>query len=637
MIKNLHLRDEYFITKSFLFVMIAFLLIPDYLSQLHTGLDPSWVYGINSFTTMGYKYGSDIVFTYGPLGFLTGVIDVGKNIFIYTIFWSILYLYTLFLIGRFLLNKNNSVSNVALCSLIFFVVYMRFQFGSEQYLIMVFMLTLSSAYFEKTNKYFYMVNCVLVVVFFYIKFSLAINVLSAVLTFQAINIFTKRIDNKYLLICTGLIPVLFIVSFLTYNPSISGLVLYVRGAIEISSGYNVAMSLFPKLYDFALAIIVAYLWLLLFILLFKIDENKFWYLLLFSGPLFFSFKHGFVRADGHIAIFFAMSLTYLFIIILNIDANVLIKNRGSIQKKLSKILVLLLILPTFSSYSPITKIPVLYENKFNSLLNFNQRLNNPFVGDEITFSQEFLDKIGDKSVTIFPWDILYAEYNNLNYKPLPCIQAYSAYTPYLDKLNAEFLSGTESPEYIIFSNKTIDGRFSLIEVPQTWEAIYRNYSAIDFENGYFLLERSLRDRAAYSNVELANFKTSKNETITIPQSDKLIVAKIDMELSLIGKVMKFLFQVPAVYMNMTFDHGQTVRGRIIPEVLSEGVILNSYPYFQYDINLPLMLNKGATFDRVAGFSFEGKRAMPLYKKNVTISFIEVEMKGDTINEHEAHN
>lgn len=61
----------------------------------------------------------------------------------------------------------------------------------------------------------------------------------------------------------------------------------------------------------------------------------------------------------------------------------------------------------------------------------------------------FVSEIGDSSVTIYPWEISYCISNELNYIPMYGVQAYSTYTPYLDKETAENLE-KDLPEYIVF-------------------------------------------------------------------------------------------------------------------------------------------------------------------------------------------
>ena len=53
--------------------------MPIYFAKISSGLDPSWIYAINVAGPMGLKFGEDVFFTYGPLGFLCSCAAVGGN------------------------------------------------------------------------------------------------------------------------------------------------------------------------------------------------------------------------------------------------------------------------------------------------------------------------------------------------------------------------------------------------------------------------------------------------------------------------------------------------------------------------------------------------------------------------------
>src|SRR5271167_4664359 len=48
----------------------ALLLLPDYYLVVLPGMDPSWGFALNHFVHTQFKFGPDLIFTYGPLGFV---------------------------------------------------------------------------------------------------------------------------------------------------------------------------------------------------------------------------------------------------------------------------------------------------------------------------------------------------------------------------------------------------------------------------------------------------------------------------------------------------------------------------------------------------------------------------------------
>ncbi len=59
------------------FVMVTF---PPCFGAMGTGLDASWVVGLNEASSRHMIYGRDLVFTYGPLGFILHPLEIGSNL-----------------------------------------------------------------------------------------------------------------------------------------------------------------------------------------------------------------------------------------------------------------------------------------------------------------------------------------------------------------------------------------------------------------------------------------------------------------------------------------------------------------------------------------------------------------------------
>ncbi len=75
-----------------------------------------------------------------------------------------------------------------------------------------------------------------------------------------------------------------------------------------------------------------------------------------------------------------------------------------------------------------------------------------------------------------PWeDSLAFTYPELHWDPLPVVQSYNAYTPYLDHLDAGFLLGPRAPRRLLFQPATVDGRNPWWVPPAASEAMLCRY------------------------------------------------------------------------------------------------------------------------------------------------------------------
>ena len=63
-------------------ILVAFVMatFPPWFSVMGTGLDQSWVVALNEITHRYMTFGKDIVFTYGPLGFVLVPLEHGSNL-----------------------------------------------------------------------------------------------------------------------------------------------------------------------------------------------------------------------------------------------------------------------------------------------------------------------------------------------------------------------------------------------------------------------------------------------------------------------------------------------------------------------------------------------------------------------------
>ena len=86
--KDNGLTDQYLGVKIICVIVFSLsTLVLSGFSKIQAGLDPSWVYLIN----LPLTYGKDIVYTYGPLGYILRTVNVGDNIIWSLIFWLFIF------------------------------------------------------------------------------------------------------------------------------------------------------------------------------------------------------------------------------------------------------------------------------------------------------------------------------------------------------------------------------------------------------------------------------------------------------------------------------------------------------------------------------------------------------------------
>lgn len=117
-----------------------------------------------------------------------------------------------------------------------------------------------------------------------------------------------------------------------------------------------------------------------------------------------------------------------------------------------------------------------------------------------TLAPALLGSLEGHSLAAEPWeDGLSFAYPQLRWGPEPVLQSYSAYTSYLDNLDASFLSSPRAPERILYQPVTIDGRDPFWDPPAALEAMYCHYGQVGVSGRWQVLARE-PDRCGVAKV-----------------------------------------------------------------------------------------------------------------------------------------
>jgi hypothetical protein len=125
--------------------------------------------------------------------------------------------------------------------------------------------------------------------------------------------------------------------------------------------------------------------------------------------------------------------------------------------------------------------------------------------------------IGTGTVVPIPWDITGPIASGLDVRTLPVPQTYSAYTPYLDQLNARALLAPDRPEFALRQYKlAIDHRNPMWESPLAMLALLCHYRQVTAQTPYQLLERS-GPRCRVSTAVLETVTVRPGQTVVVPR------------------------------------------------------------------------------------------------------------------------
>jgi hypothetical protein len=613
---------------TIVFWTIGFLTIPNLLLFPKAGLDDSWEVGLNLARISGLQFGKDIVFTFGPLGFMYQPVFCEPNAWLISAIFNLFAHFLLIQTIVFIMKKLSA----GLWDYVLMGITLIFALPVtcvEYKLLFALTILLYFSIVNQSHPKRLLMLCVfvsfLMAVVSLVKFT-AMLVSAGILTFMVIFcLYKKQIRS----LCCMLFS--YVVSLLVLLPAagqkISSFPAYVLNSAEISQGYNSAMYYNGPWKDVWVGFFA--IGLLIFLLVNSVLKNRpglIYFILINAGFVFVSFKHGFIRHDEHVNIFFANTLLVLCIIwIANKKQFTLLQHCLS----LTLICVLIgfifkgdqkLIIPDFGGKFKIVRSAASLAttdatNKARLLEGVKQRIRAIY-----SLNNETLRYVDNKTVDIMPWEISMAFAYGMKWTPRPVFQCYSAYTDKLDMLNSKYFESADAPEILIYALYFMDGRYPLFDSPATFRTILRNYKPVFIDDKYIILRKADTHSPPSSKI-ISVLDTKIGRPIPVPKiKNGYLFANIDMDYNLLGKIAKLFYKAPGVKIRLTGNRGVSER-RFIFSSARNGIFLS-----QYVLNVRELFDvwQGKMDDRYDLNSITIFVNYPcFYGKNIRVEFFEV--------------
>ncbi len=180
--------------------------------------------------------------------------------------------------------------------------------------------------------------------------------------------------------------------------------------------------------------------------------------------------------------------------------------------------------------------------------------------------------IGDSAVDLLGNDSLFLLGSGIHYRPRPVFQSYSVYTRELDRLNEKRFIDEHRPEWLIARLDAIDGRFVPGEDAAALLAAVQGYEPVMQEQGLLLMRSNHRRLEPFVSPDL-NEETRIGEWNEVPAGHCEVLA-IDLKSSWMGRARSALLRGAPVTLEVERDDGSMTRGRILPDVVRNGVLLS---------------------------------------------------------------
>lgn len=566
-----------FIMRWLLFLYVTVVACPMRFWMIRdSDLDYTWVFALNYGAAHGMRFGRDLQWTTGPLSYLTFPQNIGHNAVQGLLFQAGLWAVLSISFADLFLHSGIPLRRLALFSLAVGCASPLFWFfrNTEPLFLMAALILLVMVRFQG-GTIRYVTALVIIGIIPFIKLSGGMHAALVLSGFLVDRIMLLRWRAWRDLVLALTVPTLTAAAVLWLTiPSWDALRNFGRGSVDLLSGYNAMTEVGPQ---WELAAALALLVAMAVLVCVAVNEQTLRFFILLLGPsLLFRIKHGFVRQDEHIVNFFCFVILTLGLVALYTDF------RGW-QKYLALAAIVcpfVICLPHLVSYQNVLAdtsglrafraMWLAWRSATAGQSLAEQRAVMGTMAPSPSVEPEILAIVKDSTVAFLSYNYSAAYFDGLNLQIYPVVQRYSAYTPYLDGLNAEW-TRNEGPQFLIFDGSTIDKRHPWAETPAMWLEVYRNYDARLLTRRNLLLER--RHTPRFNKLEtVESFTVPMPGRLDLPQSDTAAFWSLACHPTSAGSVRNFLFRVPVVTMTVEKDNGSREEYRSITEVLTAPVM-----------------------------------------------------------------
>jgi hypothetical protein len=543
---------------------LAFCTVPRFPPT--TDVDSSWAEVLNLANRKGMQFGTDIVFTYGPLGYLTTS---------YFSEWAIglrnvanIALSLVASTGVCLLSWRLRPLWRILTLAFFCVILGNIPHSPQDLLIYLGMLCWGLLCFLERRGSLSICAGVLACISVFAGLTKISSLVFALLTIGAVAVdLFLRHNRRVAVLLLLVVPAGIVIGWVAAGQDLSGLPSFLSLGSAISKAYAQTMGFGPSSTVLILTLLVV------LTALAAVCSSAYCFLACHHDRaraavigtwlaclVFLTWKHGFVRADDYHVVFFlgfAPVLTFL------LGALALDCPKPMKALQVAGLLCTGLCLAVFQCFLPKPYLSLsrpVYRAIDSTRILFQPAAYRQALA-ELTESERqaaALPKLramtSEGTVDLLGNFQTYALFNRFNFRPRPVFQSYAAYTADLMRLNESFYSGPNAPAYVLVHIGGIDSRFPPLEDARALRHVLMNYSLAGVE-GPFLLLKSNRCESAKLTL-LKEGTVSVGDRIDLrPFGQTNIWMEVSLEPTLLGRTRQFLYKDPEVYLLVTEGPG----------------------------------------------------------------------------------
>jgi hypothetical protein len=197
---------------------------------------------------------------------------------------------------------------------------------------------------------------------------------------------------------------------------------------------------------------------------------------------------------------------------------------------------------------------------------------------------DILTALTGETVHVDPWETaVLAAYPDLRWRPVPVFQSYSAYTSRLDELNAAALRSDDAPGRILREGEvalndtsrrvpvTIDGRYHWFDAPAAMLETFCRYDEVAATKRWEVLAPAAR--RCGTPEPLASVTAKPGQAVPVPRDprpDRIVIVRVHgIDDSLLDRVLTTLYKSSEWYVTL----GGAGKYRLVPGTAQDGLLM----------------------------------------------------------------
>jgi hypothetical protein len=183
--------------------------------------------------------------------------------------------------------------------------------------------------------------------------------------------------------------------------------------------------------------------------------------------------------------------------------------------------------------------------------------------------------LGNASVDVFGAKQAQALLNGLNFRPRPVFQSYAAYSSGLARLNEAFYLFDKAPDYVLFELDAFEHKFPTLNDGPALRALLTNYEPVAAEEVFLLLQR--KSAVPAKLILLREGTCNLNERLSLSQNlEDDLWLQFDVKPTLLGRFATFLIRPPPLRLSVWSETAtglkRLARGRAARSLLKIGFV-----------------------------------------------------------------